>query len=157
MLWFIQNILFSISLIVVIHYLYIYFETTLTAPKVKDLIHCPKQKYKSLFDTINKNLDNNIVAPSSSSSSSSSSSLSSSSGARDGGIGGGGGGGGRGGLDTQSSTLGIDNTEPRSHVYDNTNNTRNDMKTDLKAFLRGIGLKSKSSSEMSFRPSYEMS
>jgi hypothetical protein len=60
MLWFIQNIIFSVSLIVIIHYLYIYFETTLTAPKVKDLIHCPKQKYKSLFDTINKNLDNNL-------------------------------------------------------------------------------------------------
>jgi hypothetical protein len=139
MLWFIQNILFSISLIVVIHYLYIYFETTLTAPKVKDLIHCPKQKYKSLFDTINKNLDNNIT--------SSSSSSSSSSGARDGG-------GAQEGRETRksSSTLGIDNTEPR--LYDD---TRNDMKTDLKAFLRGIGLKSKSSSEMSFRPSYEMS
>jgi hypothetical protein len=49
-----------------------------------------------------------------------------------------------------SSSLGIDDT----HVYDD---TRNDMKTDLKAFLRGIGLKSKSSSEMSFLPSYEMS
>lgn len=60
MLWFIQNIIFSVSLIVIIHYLYLYFETTLTAPKVKDLIHCPKQKYKSLFDTINKNLDNNL-------------------------------------------------------------------------------------------------
>ena len=58
MLWFIQNIIFSVSLIVIIHYLYIYFETTLTAPKVKDLIHCPKQKYKSLFDTIHNNLDN---------------------------------------------------------------------------------------------------
>ena len=63
MLWFIQNIIFSISLIVIIHYLYIYFETTLTAPKVKDLIHCPKQKYKSLFDTINKNLDNAKSGP----------------------------------------------------------------------------------------------
>ena len=136
MLWFIQNILFSISLIVVIHYLYIYFETTLTAPKVKDLIHCPKQKYKSLFDTINKNLDNNII-PSASSSSSSST------GARE---------GGGEGRETRksSSSLGIDDT----HVYDD---TRNDMKTDLKAFLRGIGLKSKSASEMSFRPSYETS
>jgi len=115
MLWFIQNILFSISLIVVIHYLYIYFETTLTAPKVKDLIHCPKQKYKSLFDTINKNLDNNII-PSPSSSSSSTT------GAREGGE-----------TRKSSSSLGIDDT----HVYDD---TRNDMKTDLKAFLRGIGL-----------------
>ena len=64
MWWLIQNIIFSICLIVMIHYLYIYFETTLTAPKVKDLIHCPKQKYKSLFDTINKNLDNAKSVPS---------------------------------------------------------------------------------------------
>ena len=149
MLWFIQNILFSISLIVVIHYLYIYFETTLTAPKVKDLIHCPKQKYKSLFDTINKNLDNNL----------------SPSGAGGGGGGGTGGGGARG-VDTggtrisSSSNLGIDHDEPQQPVYDeriNNTSNRNDMKTDLKAFLRGIGLKAKSSAEMSFRPSYETS
>jgi hypothetical protein len=139
MLWFIQNILFSISLIVVIHYLYIYFETTLTAPKVKDLIHCPKQKYKSLFDTINKNLDNNL-SPSGASS---------------------GAGPGRGGTRTSSSSnLGIDHDEPQQPVYDeriNNSSNRNDMKTDLKAFLRGIGLKAKSSAEMSFRPSYETS
>ena len=131
MLWFIQNILFSISLIVIIHYLYIYFETTLTAPKVKDLIHCPKQKYKSLFDTINKNLDNNLMTS----------------------------GGGGGGMPTSSSSnLGIDGDESQPPVYDertNNSSNRNDMKTDLKAFLRGIGLKSKSSSEISFLPSYE--
>ena len=57
MLWFIQNIAFSISLIVIIHYLYLYFESTLTTPKVKDLIHCPKQKYNSLFETINSQLN----------------------------------------------------------------------------------------------------
>ena len=146
MLWLIQNILFSISLIVVIHYLYIYFETTLTAPKVKDLIHCPKQKYKSLFDTINKNLDNNLMP--------------SGAGGGGGGAGGGGAGGGGGGSRTSaksssSSNLGIDDTE--SHVYDEKNNVGNDMKTDLKAFLRGIGLKSSSSSETTFRPSYETS
>jgi hypothetical protein len=119
--------------------LYIYFETTLTAPKVKDLIHCPKQKYKSLFDTINKNLDNNAS-------------------------GSGGGGGPRTSAKlVSSSSLGIDDTES-SAVYDESNcyatrknNGGNDMKTDLKAFLRGIGLKSKTASEMSFRPSYEMS
>lgn len=121
MWWLIQNIIFSISLIVIIHYLYLYFETTLTAPKVKDLIHCPKQKYKSLFDTINKNLDNNLgirrdaydtseLIP-------------------------GGGGGGGGGSNGDGTS---------------------DMKTDLKTFLRGIGLKSKSSND-NFRPSYETS
>ena len=123
MLWFIQNILFSISLIVIIHYLYIYFETTLTAPKVKDLIHCPKQKYKSLFDTINKNLDKSGSAQS-----------------------------------AQSANLGIhgESYEPNDIIPSTTSPIPNDMKTDLKTFLRGIGLKSKSSTD-NFRPSYEMS
>jgi hypothetical protein len=114
MLWFIQNIIFSVSLIVIIHYLYLYFETTLTAPKVKDLIHCPKQKYKSLFDTINKNLDNN---------------------------------------------LGIqrDTYEPSDIIpTGGGGGPPSDMKTDLKTFLRGIGLKSKSAND-NFNPSYEMS
>lgn len=52
MWWLIQNILFSICLIVMIHYLYIYFETTLTSPKVKDFIHTPKQEYKILLDSM---------------------------------------------------------------------------------------------------------
>ena len=122
MLWFIQNILFSISLIVIIHYLYIYFETTLTAPKVKDLIHCPKQKYKSLFDTINKNLDNAKSVP------------------------------------TKSENLGIQSYETSDILPSSaaSSSNPNDMKSDLKTFLRGIGLKSKSSND-NFRPSYEMS
>lgn len=132
MLWLVQNIVFSISLIVIIHYLYIYFETTLTAPKVKDLIHCPKQKYKSLFDTIHKNLDNMTS--------------------------------------TQTGTSHLDgnnalneSTDHRHHQtksslgnYDD-NSGVNDMKKDLKTFLRGIGLKSKSSMTESFRASYETS
>jgi hypothetical protein len=60
MIWFIQNIVFSVSLIVIIHYLYLYFESTLTTPKVKDLIHCPKQKYHSLFETINRKLNHDM-------------------------------------------------------------------------------------------------
>jgi len=127
MWWFIQNILFSISLIVILHYLYIYFETTLTAPKVKDLIHCPKQKYKSLFDTIHKNLDN-------------SKSISS--------------------AHLQSNHLGIPDTsdlyDTKDIVPSSTTSNPNDMKTDLKTFLRGIGLKTKSSNEH-FRASYETS
>jgi hypothetical protein len=71
MWWIIQNILFSACLIIMIHYLYIYFETTLTTPKVKDLIRGQKQEYKSLLESINKKIDH----PTSISSSSSSSSL----------------------------------------------------------------------------------
>ena len=148
MLWFIQNILFSISLIVVIHYLYIYFEQTLTAPKVKDLIHCPKQKYKSLFDTINKNLDNNVSHATK-----------------------GDGGSGTAGRnrdtpaslsDTRDLGTGLRTRNDIDHDdYDIHNNqdkvVNNDMKTDLKAFLRGIGLKAKPKSELPFLPSYETS
>jgi len=57
MWWLIQNIIFSICLIVIIHYLYLYFEATLTSPKVKDLVHCPKQEYKQLLESIHKNRD----------------------------------------------------------------------------------------------------
>jgi hypothetical protein len=57
MWWLIQNIIFSMCLIVMIHYLYIYFETTLTSPKVKDLIHGPRREYKILIDSIHKNTD----------------------------------------------------------------------------------------------------
>jgi hypothetical protein len=57
MWWLIQNILFSACLIVLIHYLYVYFETTLTTPKVKDLIRGQKYEYKSLLESINKKID----------------------------------------------------------------------------------------------------
>ncbi len=130
MLWLIQNILFSITLIVVIHYLYLYFETTLTAPKVKDLIHCPKEKYKSLFDTINKNLDNRISQK-------------------------------RRGLGDFPEIGGADESEvgllPKNNESIHLGDEHNTMKTDLKAFLRGIGLKSKSNTESLFRASYETS
>lgn len=135
MLWLIQNILFSISLIVVIHYLYVYFETTLTAPKVKDLIHCPKQKYKSLFDTINKNLDNTTRE-----------SLPH--------LGGENGRPRQADVDAELDTnIGI---IPKGKFNETGQKPNNDMKTDLKEFLRGIGLKSKSNNEHAFRASYEM-
>jgi len=141
MLWFIQNILFSVSLIVVIHYLYIYFETTLTAPKVKDLIHCPKQKYKSLFDTINKNLDNYDSQ-------------------KIRGLGDDSGVGGRGADDGTEVGLLPKNYESTNSIHGSGGgggDERATMKTDLKAFLRGIGLKSKSNTDSLFRASYETS
>ena len=63
MWWLIQNIIFSICLIVIIHYLYIYFETTLTSPKVKDFIHSPKQEYKILLESIHKKVETPSTVP----------------------------------------------------------------------------------------------
>ena len=43
--------------------MYIYFETTLTSPKVKDLIHGPKQEYKLILESIHKNVDTTCDVP----------------------------------------------------------------------------------------------
>lgn len=104
MWWLIQNIIFSACLIVMIHYLYIYFETTLTTPKVKDLIRGQKHEYKSLLESINKKIDQPMTSPPVPPSSSSSSSSS----------------------QIPTEPLGI-------------TQSADDMKSDLKQYLREIG------------------
>jgi hypothetical protein len=50
--WAIQVTAVSLCFIAVIHYLYIFFKTTLTVPKVKDLVNRPQQQYDELFKGI---------------------------------------------------------------------------------------------------------
>lgn len=107
MWWLIQNIIFSVCLIVIIHYLYIYFETTLTSPKVKDLIHGPKQEYKLLLESIRKNVDTTCDVPSYS----------------------------------QSITIDANPNANPTNLGINTNS--DDMKSDLKDYLREIASISK--------------
>ena len=130
MIWLLQNVVFSISLIVILHYLYIYFKATLTSPRVKDLIYCPKQKYETLFDTIQKGNSDPIDDYDS--------------------------------IVPKQSSLGIPNDhnalQPQYNMNNmNNNNTQynqpmndqspsNDtMKTELKAYLKTLGLKKNSS------------
>ncbi len=47
--WIIQVTALSLCLIAVMHYLYIFFKTTLTVPKVKDLVNRPQKQYDALF------------------------------------------------------------------------------------------------------------
>ena len=55
--WIFQVTVISLCFIAVIHYLYIFFKTTLTVPKVKDLVNRPQQQYEELFKGItNTNL-----------------------------------------------------------------------------------------------------
>tara|TARA_Y100000817_G_C16574744_1_gene419180 strand:- start:11 stop:352 length:342 start_codon:yes stop_codon:yes gene_type:complete len=42
----------SVILIICIHYLYIFFKTNLTVPKIKDLVHQPKLRYKKIYEII---------------------------------------------------------------------------------------------------------
>ena len=139
MFWFIQNIAFSVSLIVIIHYLYLYFKSTLTTPKVKDLIHCPKQKYNSLFETINRKLNHDSEGGAASAAT-------------------------RSGLgivnrnNNGGSDLGDydDNDDNRASSSSSSSSVNRNaaMKNDLKSFLRTIGLK-KQSTQPSRAP-YEM-
>ena len=50
--WIIQISVISLILIVFTHYLFTFFKTNLTIPKVKDLVNKPKKQYEALFDTM---------------------------------------------------------------------------------------------------------
>ena len=47
-----QYFIVSLILILLIHYLYNFFKTNLTVPKVKDLIHKPKKRYEEIYESI---------------------------------------------------------------------------------------------------------
>ena len=53
--WIIQITLVSIILIFLVHYLINFFKSTLTVPKIKDLVNTPTQKYENMYNIINKN------------------------------------------------------------------------------------------------------
>ena len=155
MIWFIQNIVFSVSLIVIIHYLYLYFESTLTTPKVKDLIHCPKQKYHSLFETINRKLNHDMSSGGNRNAYSTDSNEESPATTVTGGS-------------MDRSGLGIvnrnnnggsgmdddDDNRSSSSSSSSSANRNTAMKNDLKSFLRTIGLKKQSTQPS--RAAYEM-
>jgi hypothetical protein len=56
-LWIIQMTFFSIILIFLVHYLIDFFKTTLTVPKVKDLVYSSNQKYENIYNIL-KNKSN---------------------------------------------------------------------------------------------------
>lgn len=49
-----QYAIISLILISIIHYLYSFFKTNLTVPKVKDLVNRPVGAYKEIYETIEK-------------------------------------------------------------------------------------------------------
>jgi hypothetical protein len=56
--WIIQITLVSIILIFLVHHLINFFKSTLTVPKIKDLVNSPNQKYENMFDIIKNNSNN---------------------------------------------------------------------------------------------------
>jgi hypothetical protein len=53
--WIIQITLVSVILIFLVHHLINFFKSTLTVPKIKDLVNSPHQKYENMFDIIKNN------------------------------------------------------------------------------------------------------
>ena len=56
--WIIQITIISIVLIFLVHYLFNFFKSTLTVPKIKDLVNVPNKKYENMFNIISKNNEN---------------------------------------------------------------------------------------------------
>jgi hypothetical protein len=57
-LWIIQISLISIIFIFLVHNIISFFKTTLTVPKIKDLVTTPTQKYESMFNVMSANKSN---------------------------------------------------------------------------------------------------
>ena len=58
-IWVMKWVVISLILIILLHYLYIFFKDTLTTPKIKDLVNKPNEKYKDIFKNCNsKNMEN---------------------------------------------------------------------------------------------------
>ena len=53
--WILQITIISIVLIFLVHYLFNFFKSSLTVPKIKDLVNSPTQKYENMFNIITKN------------------------------------------------------------------------------------------------------
>lgn len=52
--WILQRIIISLILILCAHYIYIFLKTNLTTPKTRDLVNQPREKYKEMYEKINK-------------------------------------------------------------------------------------------------------
>jgi hypothetical protein len=52
LIWTLQTTTISIIMIFLVHHLIIFFKTTLTVPKIKDLVNAPTKKYENIYNTI---------------------------------------------------------------------------------------------------------
>jgi hypothetical protein len=57
--WIIQITIISIVLIFLIHHIINFLKSTLTVPKIKDLVNVPIQKYENIYNIINNSTESN--------------------------------------------------------------------------------------------------
>ena len=56
--WVIQITVISIILIFLVHHLINFFKSTLTVPKIKDLVNTPNKNYENMYNIINTSSNN---------------------------------------------------------------------------------------------------
>jgi hypothetical protein len=57
--WIIKTTILCIIFIFLVHYLINFFKSTLTVPKIKDLVNTPNKKYENMYNIL-KNRENNL-------------------------------------------------------------------------------------------------
>ena len=57
--WAVKITIISIVLVILVHHLINFFKSTLTVPKIKDLVNKPSQKYENMYNIINNSNNNN--------------------------------------------------------------------------------------------------
>ena len=55
LLWVVQITIISFIFIFLLHHLFHFFKSTLTVPKIKDLVNSPTKKYENIYDILSKN------------------------------------------------------------------------------------------------------
>lgn len=56
----IKWVLISLTLIFLVHHLYMYLTNILTVPKIKDLVNKPTQQYNDIYETLSKSGENTM-------------------------------------------------------------------------------------------------
>ena len=63
LIWILQSMFLSIIFILLVHHLIHFFKTTLTIPKMKDLVNAPTQKYDNIYNIIGKSDSSSSISP----------------------------------------------------------------------------------------------
>jgi HKD family nuclease len=52
--WSLQITIISLIMIFLVHHLLLFFKSTLTIPKIKDLVNIPAKKYENIYNVMNR-------------------------------------------------------------------------------------------------------
>jgi len=59
LIWTIKTAIISFLFIFLVHHLMLFLKSTLTVPKIKDLVNSPHHKYQHIYDTLTKQHSDN--------------------------------------------------------------------------------------------------